>query len=79
MLPFAGLAGILYFSVSYPTADGDTAKASFMLTAVPFWAVGFGLAVEALSSLSSRRGVHVVLLVLGLAALALSLSFMVHP
>ena len=74
LLPVAGVAGILYFAVSYPTVDGDTAKASYMLTTAPFWAVGFGVAVEALSS---RRGVRIALLIVVAAAFVLSLRFLV--
>ncbi len=74
LLPVAGVAGILYFAVSYPTPDGDTAKASYMLTTAPFWAVGFGVAMEALSS---RRGVRIALLIIVVAAFVLSLRFLV--
>jgi len=46
LLPAAALLGVLYFATAYPTTDGDTAKGSFMLTAVPAWAAGFGFAVD---------------------------------
>jgi hypothetical protein len=46
LLPAAALLGVLYFATAYPTVDGDTAKGSFMLTAVPAWAASFGFAVD---------------------------------
>ena len=49
VLPLAALLGVLYFTTAYPTTDGDTAKGSFMLTAVPAWAASFGFAVEGLA------------------------------
>ena len=48
LLPLAALVGVLYFATSYPTADGDTVKGSFMLTAVPAWAACFGFAFDGL-------------------------------
>jgi len=48
LLPGLGLLGYLYFTVSYPTPDGDVLKASYMLTAAPAWALAFGFAVERL-------------------------------
>ena len=35
LLPLAGIAGMLYFTVSYPTPDGDVIKATYMLTTLP--------------------------------------------
>jgi hypothetical protein len=46
LLPLAGLAGMLYFTVSYPTPDSDTIKATYMLTTVPAWALCFGYGLE---------------------------------
>lgn len=48
LLPGLGLLGYLYFTVSYPTPDGDVLKASYMLTAAPAWALAFGYAVDRL-------------------------------
>jgi hypothetical protein len=48
LLPGLGLLGYLYFTVSYPTADGDVLKASYMLTTAPAWALGFGYALDRL-------------------------------
>jgi hypothetical protein len=46
LLPLAGLAGMLYFTISYPTADSDTIKATYMLTTVPAWALCFGYGLD---------------------------------
>jgi hypothetical protein len=46
LLPGLGLLGYLYFTVSYPTSDGDVLKASYMLTTAPAWALAFGYALE---------------------------------
>ena len=48
LLPLAGIAGMLYFTVSYPTPDGDTIKAQYMLTTAPAWALAFGWGVDRL-------------------------------
>jgi drug/metabolite transporter (DMT)-like permease len=48
LLPGLGLLGYLYFTVSYPTPDGDVLKASYMLTTAPAWALAFGYAVDRL-------------------------------
>jgi hypothetical protein len=49
LLPLAGIAGMLYFTVSYPTPDGDVIKATYMLTTLPAWALAFGVATERLA------------------------------
>ena len=46
LLPLAGIAGMLYFTVSYPTSDGDVIKATYMLTTVPAWALCFGYGLD---------------------------------
>jgi hypothetical protein len=48
LLPGLGILGYLYFTVSYPTPDGDVLKASYMLTTAPAWALAFGYAVDRL-------------------------------
>jgi hypothetical protein len=48
LLPGLGILGYLYFTVSYPTPDGDVLKASYMLTTAPAWALAFGYALERL-------------------------------
>jgi hypothetical protein len=69
LLPLAGIAGMLYFTVSYPTADGDVIKATYMLTTVPAWAICFGYGLD--SVLVRRpRLMPVLALLLGLAALS---------
>ncbi|MGZ4353753.1 MAG: hypothetical protein ACXVZ4_09415, partial [Gaiellaceae bacterium] len=42
LLPLAGIAGYLYFTVSYPTRDGDVLKPTYMLTTLGAWALCFG-------------------------------------
>ena len=48
LLPGLGLLGYLYFTVSYPTPDGDVLKASYMLTTAPAWALAFGYGLDRL-------------------------------
>jgi hypothetical protein len=48
LLPGLGLLGYLYFTVSYPTADGDVLKAGYMLTTAPAWALAFGYGLDRL-------------------------------
>ncbi len=48
LLPGLGLLGYLYFTISYPTPDGDVLKASYMLTTAPAWAVAFGYTLDRL-------------------------------
>ena len=44
LLPLAGIAGYLYFTVSYPTPDGDVLKPTYMLSTLGAWALCFGWA-----------------------------------
>ena len=74
LLPLAGIAGMLYFTVSYPTPDGDVIKATYMLTTVPAWALAFGFATE---RVARGRFAVIVAAVLAAAALA-SLRFAVY-
>src|SRR5207253_2925438 len=48
LLPLAGLAGYLYFTIGWPTRDGDVLKPTNMLTTMPAWALCFGWAFERL-------------------------------
>ena len=48
LLPGLGILGYLYFTVNYPTPDGDVLKASYMLTTAPAWALAFGYALDRL-------------------------------
>ncbi len=71
LLPALGILGYLYFTVSYPTPDGDVLKASYMLTTAPGWALGFGVACDAVARRGRawRIGLGVVLVVLALVSL----------
>ena len=76
LLPGLGILGYLYFTVSYPTADGDVLKASYMLTTAPAWALGFGVACEWIAA-RGRRWEIALATVLGVSAL-LSLPFLLY-
>ncbi len=68
LLPGLGLLGYLYFTVSYPTPDGDVLKASYMLTTAPAWALAFGYALDRLPG-RLRLATAAVLAASALAAL----------
>ena len=68
LLPGLGILGYLYFTVSYPTPDGDVLKASYMLTTAPAWALAFGYAVERLPG-RLRLAVAAILAASALASL----------
>ena len=68
LLPGLGLLGYLYFTVSYPTPDGDVLKASYMLTTAPAWALAFGYALDRLPG-RLRLAAAAVLAASALAAL----------
>jgi hypothetical protein len=68
LLPGFALLGYLYFTISYPTSDGDVLKASYMLTAAPAWAVAFGYAIDRLRG-RLRLAVAAVLAASALASL----------
>jgi hypothetical protein len=65
---------MLYFTVSYPTPDGDVIKATYMLTTLPAWALAFGIATE--RAARSRLGLVVGALLV--AAAIVSLRFGVY-
>jgi hypothetical protein len=48
LLPLAGIAGYLYFTVSYPTPDGDVLKPTYMLSTLGAWALCFGFLADRL-------------------------------
>ena len=73
LLPGLGLLGYLYFTISYPTPDGDVLKASYMLTTAPAWALAFGYALDRLPG----RGRLVVAGVLAASAVA-ALPFLLY-
>jgi hypothetical protein len=41
LLPLAGIAGYLYFTVSYPVPDGDVLKPTYMLSTLGAWSLCF--------------------------------------
>jgi 4-amino-4-deoxy-L-arabinose transferase-like glycosyltransferase len=51
LLPLAGIAGYLYFTVSFPTPDGDVLKPMYMLTTLGAWGLCFGWAADRLPRL----------------------------
>lgn len=73
LMPLVALAGTLYYAYSFPTADGDTVKALFVLPAVPAFAICFGFAVETIGRRS--RFMTVVLAMLLTVCLGVSLAF----
>jgi hypothetical protein len=73
LLPGLGILGYLYFTISYPTPDGDVLKASYMLTTAPAWALAFGYAIDRLPG----RIRLVVAAILAASALA-SLPFLLY-
>jgi hypothetical protein len=48
LLPLAGLLGYVYFTTSYPTKGGDVLKATYMLTTLAGWALGFAYGLDRL-------------------------------
>ena len=76
LLPGLGIIGYLYFTVSYPTVDGDVLKASYMLTTAPGWALGFGFACDRIATRGRLWGVALAA-ILGAIAL-LSLPFLLY-
>ena len=77
LLPLAGLAGMLYFTVSYPTPDGDVIKGSYMLTTLPAWSVAFAVATDAVAA-RLPRWAGIGLAVVLLAILAVSVRFTIY-
>jgi len=79
LLPLAGIAGMLYFTVSYPTPDGDVIKATYMLTTVPAWAICFGYGLDGIL-VRRPRLLPVLAVLLTLAALSgLRIAFFGSP
>jgi len=73
LLPALGILGYLYFTVSYPTRDGDVLKATYMLSTTAGWALGFGYALHRLRG----RLLAVVVALLAVAAAA-QLPFLLY-
>jgi hypothetical protein len=68
LLPALMVASIAYFATAYPTPDGDTVKGTYMLVALPAWALAFGFAVDALWGY--RRARLALVPILAVSALA---------
>jgi hypothetical protein len=60
LLPLAGIAGYLYFTVSYPVPDGDVLKPTYMLSTLGAWAICFAWAAS--------RSPRIVVVALGVLA-----------
>ena len=73
VLPALGILGYLFFTVSYPTPDGDVLKGTYLLTTTVGWAFGFAYALD---RLKGRVWLGAVCL-LGLGVL-LGLPFLVY-
>jgi 4-amino-4-deoxy-L-arabinose transferase-like glycosyltransferase len=54
LLPLAGIAGYLFFTVSYPVPDGDVLKPTYMLSTLGAWALCFGWFADRVGSRSPR-------------------------
>lgn len=79
LLPLAGIAGYLYFTVSYPTRDGDVLKATYLLTTAPAWALCFGWALDRVAARVPRNKLLLgTTAVLAAAAALVDLRFLVH-
>jgi 4-amino-4-deoxy-L-arabinose transferase-like glycosyltransferase len=73
LLPLAGIAGYLYFTVSYPVPDGDVLKPTYMLSTLGAWALCFAWAADRAAALRPR------LVATGLGVLAaVDLPFLVY-
>jgi 4-amino-4-deoxy-L-arabinose transferase-like glycosyltransferase len=73
LLPLAGIAGYLFFTVSYPTPDGDVLKPTYMLSTLGAWALCFGWFADRVAERAPR------LVAAGLGVLAvLFLPFVVY-
>ncbi|HVM69529.1 MAG TPA: hypothetical protein VM204_06805 [Gaiellaceae bacterium] len=77
LMPLAGLTGLLYFTVSYPTPDGDVIKATYMLTTLPAWAACFAVAGERL--LRTRLALPLALLLAVAAVVSLRFALYGAP
>jgi hypothetical protein len=59
-LPLVALASLVLYAWRYPSTDGDTVKALFLLPAAPSFAVAFGFAADVVRE-RSASGANVVL------------------
>ncbi|HUP31588.1 MAG TPA: hypothetical protein VM184_01030 [Gaiellaceae bacterium] len=67
LLPAFGLLGFWYYVMYAASPDGDTVKATYLLTTAPAWAVAFGFAFE---RLAVGRVAPLLIAALALAAVA---------
>ena len=72
LMPLAALAGTIYYAHSYPTVDGDTVKALFILPALPALAVCFGFTLDVIGRTSrwAAMALAVPLIACGVVALS---------
>lgn len=75
LLPLIAWVGFLYYAIGYFTYEGDNMKGTYMLNAVPAWALCFAWGVERLRRLPVL-GLPLVLVLVGGALL--SLPFLVY-
>jgi Dolichyl-phosphate-mannose-protein mannosyltransferase len=73
LLPALAIVGYLYFAIVYWTPDGDLLKATYMLTSLGGWALGFGYALDRLRG----RGFALVVALLAVCALV-ELPFLLY-
>jgi hypothetical protein len=76
LLPPLGILGYLYFTVSYPTSDGDVLKASYMLSTAPAWALAFGYGFDWVAGRNNLA--RAALLVVTVGTVVLSIPFLVY-
>ena len=69
-VPAAALLGMLYYGARSYEAEVDFVKGMFALTAVPFWALSFGFALDALWSRAPRAVAVATAVTCGLALVA---------
>ncbi len=74
LMPLVSLAGSLYYALQGPSADGDTVKAMFLLTAVPSWALSFGFAIDVLAGRSRRLAISAAVLFALCAAVSVAFA-----
>jgi hypothetical protein len=75
LLPVIAVGVYLWRAYVLPSPDGDLTKATYLLTTVPAWAIGFGVAVE---RLSRRRLVAFAIAAMLIAFGILELRFILY-
>jgi 4-amino-4-deoxy-L-arabinose transferase-like glycosyltransferase len=74
LLPLLAVGAVFWRAYATPTPDGNLVKASYALTSVPIWALGFGVAVDWLSRKRMLAvGLGVTLVVLAVLTLRFNL------